>query len=105
MNFFLRFLVILISVASVIVPIEAYLDSMEFSSNKKQIVEIDEEFYNVAIAVKSYIEFDIETDLYLNSFSFHNYILPQISVFIVILSLIPFCFLMSYSLLYLPPPR
>jgi len=105
MKFFMNFLVILISVASVIVPVEAYLDSMDFSSHNKQIVEMDEEFYSVAIAVKSYIEFDAEAELFLRTFSFHNYILPQLSVFILILSLLPFCFLMSYSLLYLPPPR
>jgi hypothetical protein len=105
MKFFMNFLVILISMASVIVPVEAYLDSMEFSSHNKQIVEMDEEFYSVAIAEKSYIEFDAEADLFVRTFSYHNYILPQISVFILILSLLPFCFLMSYSLLYLPPPR
>ena len=101
---FTRIFLLLLVIASAVVPIESYLDSMEFTSHKKQLIEPDEEFYSVAIAIKSFIEFDSDGEFFNHPHLTILSIPPITRLFELILKIFPVIKFLRYSLIYLPPP-
>ena len=104
MSVILRVFVLLLVFASAVVPVESYLDSMEFTSHKKQFIDTDEEFFSGAIAIKTFIEFDADGEFFNKPLIIIQSIPPIISLFELILKILPISKFLRYSLLYLPPP-
>ncbi len=100
-----RLLWIYLTIASSVVPIESFLDSLDFSSHRNQYMEIDDDNYSIGIPVKTQIEFDSE-GIFLsdNIVHFPFLLIPNI-LFVIISSLNPFSSILVYNLLYLPPPQ
>lgn len=100
----LRILLVLLTFSSVVVPIESYLDSMEFTSHKKQIIDIDDDMFIDAIVLKTSVEFESDGE-------FFNQPFIRISPFPELIFGIRIGEnfrnkqkFLQYSLVYLPPP-
>jgi hypothetical protein len=104
MRFLSRLLWIYLTIASSVVPVESFLDSFDFLSNKNQYMEIDDDNYSIGIPVKTQVEFDSEAIFFSNSVTHFPFLLIPSSLFSIISSSNPFSSILVYNLLYLPPP-
>ena len=88
-----------------VVPVESFLDSLDYSTHHKQIMDVDDENYSIAIPVISQRELESKSSYISNNLVHSPLRLSFCSLFVVIVSILPNLNLLAYNLLYLPPPR
>ena len=100
-----RSFLIYLCIACMVVPVESFLDSLDFSSHRKQIMDVDDENYSIAIPATFHRELESKGSFFSNNLVHSPFILPFVSLFVVIVILLSNSNLLAYNLLYLPPPK